>query len=207
MQNGKNAEIVRRIQESGYLREFDSGTKIHRPKPTIECNPYESYAFAFRRGMGFILDLRISSEAKILIRDFGDVELEKEYCDVQWLESNADIYRFCGGPEFPRDIVLNHRRGATVIPGKPLEGFLLGRSNRTIPSIYSGGFALTFEFSILDGFDIVHTAQLLARVDEHLHTEIKRPIRRSLFASKKPTDNVPDPPFDDHSEEVCYGSS
>jgi hypothetical protein len=186
MQNRKNAEISGRIQESGYLCECDYGETLKRPELKIKCNPYESYAFPFRGGMGLIFDLRISSQSKILIQDFGDLEFENKYCNVDWRASEADINRFTGGPEFPREIVLNYRKGATVMPAKPFEGFLLGRSNRPIPSIYSAGFRLTFTFSILDGFDVSHTAQLFAIVDEHLHTEIKRPIRSSLTAINNP---------------------
>jgi len=42
--------------------------------------------------------------------------------------------KFDRGPEYPRDVVLNHRIGVLVKPGQPLEGVLLGRSATRIPS-------------------------------------------------------------------------
>jgi hypothetical protein len=65
-----------------------------------------------------------------------------------------------------------------VTPGHPWDGFLLGRSATRIPSAYSHGFELSFGFSVLDGFDNPHTAEVLVLVDEQLCVKIRRPLRR-----------------------------
>jgi hypothetical protein len=185
MPNGKKIEIIRRIQTAGYLCEIDKTSNLNLPNLKIENNPFHSFAFDFCGGMGVILELRITSDRAVQIQDFGDLELLGQPCNVDWWTGEkSEVYKFYQGPEFPRDVVLNHRIGLKVKPGQPLVGFLLGRSVTRIPSMYSHGFKLSLEFSILDGFDNPHTAQLLVQVDENLCSNIRRPIRSGLFGTR-----------------------
>jgi hypothetical protein len=183
MPNGKKIEIIRRIQDAGYLREFDHSAHLNLPKLKIENNPYQSFVFAYCGGMGVILDLRITSDGAVQIQDFRDLELLERPCNVNWWTSTSGVYKFYLGPEFPGNVVLNDRIGVQVEPGRPLDGFLLGRSATRIPSMYSHGLRLPLKFSILDGFDNPHTAQLLVQVDKRicLCSKSRRPIRSSLF--------------------------
>ena len=71
MPNGKKIEIIRRIQDAGYLREFDHSAHLNLPKLKIENNPYQSFAFDFCGGMGVILELGITSDRAVQIQDFG----------------------------------------------------------------------------------------------------------------------------------------
>jgi hypothetical protein len=108
MPNREKIDIIRRIQDAGYLREFDNAPHINLPKLKIENNPYESFAFVFCGGMGVILDLRITSDRAVQFQDFGDLELLGRPCNVDWWASEkSDVYKFYLGPEFPRDVVLN----------------------------------------------------------------------------------------------------
>lgn len=181
MPNGRKIEIIRRIQGAGYLCKIDTALLFKLPKLKIENNPHQSYVFAFRGGMGIIFDLRITSDRAVYIQDFGDLELLGRPCNVDWWESEKDVYKFYLGPEFPRDVVLNHRIRVLVKPGQPLDGFLLGRSATRIPSMYSHGFKLPLMLTIMDGFDNPHTAQLLVQVDENLCSKSRRPSRGSLY--------------------------
>ena len=188
MPNGKKIEIIRRIQEAGYLREFDIARHLNLPRLTIEMNPSHSAVFDYQGGMGIILELQITSNRPVRIRDFGDLELREKPCNVVWWENEgSNFYKFRRGPEYPRDIVLNHRVGkhGTVNPGEPLEGMLLGYSATPIPSQYSHGFRLPLTLSILDGFDNPHSAQFLVQVDEHLCSKIRRASRSSLYAPRR----------------------
>jgi hypothetical protein len=183
MPNGKKIEIIRRIQAAGYLREFGTAADLNLPRLTINMNPFHSFVFDYCGGMGVILELRITSNRIMRIQDFGDLELLGKKCNVDWiLNEEHNVYRFSPGPEYPRDVVLNHRIGkcGTVNPGEPLEGVLLGYSATRIPSQYSHGFRLPLMLSILDGFDNPHTAQLFVQVDEHLCAKIRRPRQSSL---------------------------
>jgi len=122
MPNGKKIEIIRRIQDAGYLREFDHVAHLNLPKLKIENNPYQSFAFDFCGGMGVIIELRITSDRAVQIQDFGDLELLGRLCSVDWWTSEkSEVYKFYRGPEFPRDLVLNHRVGVLVKPGRPLD--------------------------------------------------------------------------------------
>jgi hypothetical protein len=182
MPNGRNIEIIRRIHGAGYLREFDYAPHYNLPNVTIENNPMHSFAFDYHGGMGVVLELLITSDRAVLIQDFGDLELLERPCNVDWwVSEESHVYRFYRGPEYPRDVVLNHRRGI-VKPGQPWEGVLLGRSSTRIPSMYSHGFKLPLILTILDGFGTPHPAQLLVQVDEHLCSKIRRPSRGSLYA-------------------------
>jgi hypothetical protein len=183
MPNGKKIGIVRRIQDAGYLREFDTALHLNLPRLTIEMNPWHSFAFDYRGGMGVILELRITSNRKVRIQDFGDLELLERPCNmVWWVNEGSNFYKFDQGPEYPHDAVLNHLTGKHVMvkPGQPLEGVLLGHSTTRIPSKYSHGFKLPLMWTILDGFDTPHTAQLHVQVDECLCSKIRRPSRSSL---------------------------
>lgn len=173
-------EIIRRIQKSGYLCEFDIADHFNLPKLTIENNPDHSFVFVFYGGMGFIFELRITADQVLEIQDFGDIELSGQRCNVDWWLSETTIYKFDRGPEYPRDVVLNHRKGI-VKPGRPLEGILLGRSLSPIPRLYSHGFQLPLTFSIIDGFDNGHSAKLFAKVDDNLWFKHPNPARTSLF--------------------------
>src|ERR1035441_1521882 len=109
----------------------------------------------------------------------GDLELLERPCNVDWWTSTSGIYKFYRGPDFPGNVVLKDRIGVEVKPGRPLDGFLLGRSATRIPSMYSHGLRLPLKFSILDGFDNPHTAQLLVQVDEHLCFKSRSQIGRA----------------------------
>ena len=190
MPNRKKIEIIRRIQDAGYLREFDHSAHLNLPKLKIENNPLQSFAFDFCGGMGVILDLRITSDRAAQIQDFGDLELSERPCNVDWWTSTSGVYKFYSGPEFPGNVVLNDRIGVEVKPGRPLDGFLLGRSATRIPPEYSHGFKLPLMLTIVDGFDTPHTAQLLVQVDEHLCSKIRRPIRSSLYEPRSRNKSV-----------------
>jgi hypothetical protein len=196
MPNRKKIEIIRRIQDAGYLCEVDNTPNLNLPKLRIENNPSHSCVFDFCGGMGVILELRISSDGDVQIQDFGDLKLLGRPCNVDWWTSEtSQVYKFYQGPEFPRDVVLNDRVGVQVKPGQPLVGFLLGRSTTRIPSMYSHGFKLSLEFSILDGFDTPHTAQLLVTVDDNLCSKIRHQSRGSLYTPRsvnkpKPLDGM-----------------
>jgi len=184
MPNRKKLEITRRIQGAGYLCEIDTALRFNLPKLTIENNPFNSFAFNYCGGMGVILELRITSDRAVHIQDFGDLELLERPCNVDWWVNEESIfYSFHGGPEYPRDAVLNHRIGkhGTVKPGEPLEGVLLGYSATRIPSQYSHGLRLPLMLSILDGSDNPHPAQLLVQVDDNLCSKIRRQSRGSLY--------------------------
>jgi hypothetical protein len=180
--NGKGIEIIHRIHDAGYLREFDAPHHLNLPRLTIEMNPVHSAAFDYRGGLGIILELRITSNRSVRIQDFGDLELQERPCNVVWwaIEKLLDVYKFDGGPEYPRDVVLNHRIGVAVKPGQPLGGVLLGHSATRIPPQYTHGFKLPLILSILDGFDTLHSAQLHVQVDEHLCSNTRRPSLSSL---------------------------
>lgn len=186
MPNGKKIEIIHRIQDAGYLREFDTALHLNLPRLTIEMNPWHSAAFDYRGGMGVILELRITSNRNVRIQDFGDLELLERPCNVVWwVNEGSNFYSFHRGPEFPSDVVLNHRIGkhGTVEPAKPLEGVLLGRASTPIPSQYSHGLQLPLMFSILDGVDKWHSAQLHVPVDEYLCSKGLRVSRSSLYGA------------------------
>ena len=194
MPNRKKIEIIRRIQDAGYLCEVDNTPNLNLPKLKIENDPFHSFAFNFCGGMGVTLALRITSDRAVHIQDFGDLELPERPCNVDWwVNEGSNFYRFHRGPEYPRDVVLNHRIGehGMVKPGQPLEGVLLGRSATPIPSQYSHGFRLSLKFSILDGFDTSHTAQLLVPVDEHLCSSSRRPSRGSRYAPRSINESKP----------------
>jgi hypothetical protein len=164
---------------------------------TEDCEqPYDSYVFDYCGGLGVILDLQVKSNRAVQIRDFGDLELLGRRCNVDWLLNGvSNFYKFDRGPEFSRDIVLNHRTGkhGMVKPGLPMEGVLLGRSAVAIPSEYSHGSRLLMTLSILDGFDNWHTAQLHVRVDEQLCAKSRQQSRGSLYARKRePVDGMKD---------------
>jgi hypothetical protein len=183
MPNGKRIEIIHRIQDAGYLREFDTALHLNLPKLTIEMNPWHSFVFEYRGGMGVILELRITSNRNVRIEDFGDLELLEKPCNmVWWVNEGSNFYKFDQGPEYSHNAVLNHLTGKHVMvkPGQPLEGVLLGHSATRIPSQYSHGFKLPLMFSILDGFDNWHSTQLHVKVDECLCSKVPRPSRSSL---------------------------
>jgi hypothetical protein len=182
MPNRKRIEIIHRIQDVGYLREFDTTFYLNLPRLTIDMNPGHSAVFDYHGGMGIILELRITSNRSARIQDFGDLELLGNPCNVVWWASEgSNFYKFDRGPEYPRDVVLNHRIGVVVKPGQPLEGVLLGYSATCIPSQYTHAFKLPLMLSILDGFDTSHSAQLHVQVDEHLCSKIRRRSRRPLY--------------------------
>jgi hypothetical protein len=185
MPNRKEIEIIRRIQNVGYLLEFDQTPQLNLPKLKIEHHPYESFVFAFCDGMGVILGVRITSDRDVRIQDFGDLKLGENWCDVDWwANEKSDVYRFLGGPEYPRDIVLNHRIDVLVKRGQPLEGLLLGRSSTRIPSMCSHGFRLPMTHSVFDGFGNAHSAQVLLQVDEQLCSKSQRQSRGSLYGPR-----------------------
>jgi len=205
MPNRKRTEIIRRIQDSGYLCEFGDAADPNLPKLKIENNPNESYAFDYCGGMGVILDLQVTSNRAVQIQDFGDLELLGRPCNVDWWASEkSNVYKFYRGPEYPCDVVLNDRTAVLVKPGQPLKGVLLGRSAVPIPSQYSHGFRLPLTFSILDGFDNWHSAQLFVHVDEHLCSKSRQQSRGSLYARKRePVDRVKDSAARDVSRPHC----
>ena len=210
MPNRKEIEIIRRIQDAGYLREFDQTPQLNLPKLKIENNPHQSSVFAYCGGMGVILDLRITSDRPVPIQYFGDLQLLGRPCNVDWWESEKDVYNFDQGPQFPRDVVLNHCVGVLVEPRRPLDGFLLGRSATRVPSMYSHGFRLSLNLSIMDGFDTRHTAELLAQVDEHLCSKIRQPIQGSLYAPRQGSkrdlvDRAEDCAPEEQQHEIVHG--
>ena len=184
MPTEKKIETIYRIQDAGYLREFDAALHLNLPRLAIEMNPFHSFVFDYQGGMGVILELRITSNRIVCIQDFGDIEFLGRRCNVEWWASEeSHVYKFCRGPEYPRDVVLNHRVGehGTVKPGQPLEGVLLGRSAMPIPSPYSHGFKLPLMLTILHGFDTPHTTELFVQVDEHMCSKSRRQSRGSLY--------------------------
>ena len=180
MPNTKKIEIMRRIRGAGYLCEIDNSCHLNLPKLKIENNPFHSFVFDFHGGMGVILELRIASDRAVQIQDFGDLELLGSPCSVDWWATEKEVYRFDRGPEYPRDVVINHCIGVVVKPGQPLEGMLLGWSTTRIPPQYSHGFKLPLMLMIVDGSDTPHIAQLLVQVDEQLCSTIRRPSRGSV---------------------------
>jgi len=190
MKSRKKMDIMRRIQAAGYLPEIDSVLRDNLPNITIENNPMHSLAFDYLGAMGVILELKITSDREVLIQDFGDLELLGRPCGVNWWTNEKSyVYQFNGGPEYSRDVVLNHRVGAVVKPGRPMEGVLLGYSRIRIPSQYSHGLILPLILSIVDEFDNSHTAHLVVQVDESLRVKARQPNRGSLYAprlNKKP---------------------
>ena len=194
MPNPKKIDTIYRIQDAGYLREFDAALHFNLPRLAIEMNPFHSLVFDYQGGMGVILDLRITSDRIVCIEDFGDLELMGKSCNVDWLASEeSHVYKFCRGPEYPRDMVLNHRRGehGTVKPGQPSEGVLLGRSAMPIPCQYSHGFKLPLTLTLLHGFDTPCTTELFVPVDEDMCSKVRRPIKSSLYAPR--VGNKPEP--------------
>jgi len=185
MPNGKEIAIIRRIHNAGYLREIRYFRRHNLPNLTIENDPMHSAAFDYHGGMGVILELRITSDRAVRLQDFGDLALRERPCHMNWwANETSEVYKFDLGPEYPRDIVLNHRIGVVVKPGQPLEGVLLGQSPTRIPSEYSHGFKLPLTLTFLDGFDTPHTAELDVPVDEHLGSKTGRSIRGSLYAPR-----------------------
>jgi hypothetical protein len=182
MTSGKKKDIMRRILAAGYLPEIDSELRQSLPNVTIENNPMESFAFEYNGAMAVILELRITSDREVRMQDFGDLEFQGRPCNVVWLETEKDIYRFRRGPQYDRVDVLNHRLGAVVKPGFPLEGVLLGWSTTRIPSQFSHGLTLPLTLSILDAFDTVHTAELVVQVDETLWSKPREVRHGSLYA-------------------------
>lgn len=51
------------------------------------------------------------------------------------------LYGLPNGPEYPRDMVLNHQtyNEGTIRAGEFKEGFLLGRAGTPIPDCFKGG--------------------------------------------------------------------
>lgn len=185
MPNGRKIEIIHRIQNAGYLREFDTALHLNLPRITIEMNPWHSFVFEYRSGMGVILEVRITSNRNVCIEDFGDLELLARPCNmVWWVNEGSNSYKFDRGPEYPHNGVLNHRIGkhGTVELARPLEGALLGYSATRIPSQYSHGFKLPLIWTILNGFATPQTTQLNVQVDDCLCSKIRRPSRISLYA-------------------------
>lgn len=179
------ADIIRRIQAVGYLREIDTNHLLDTPTLTVEHNALNSAAFKLGGGTGIILDLRMKADRPIWIMEFGEFVLDGRELDVDWwVNEESYVYQFYGkrGPEFQRDVVLNHRVGdqGLVRPGIPSEGFLVGRSLGFLPMSLRQGFNLPATLSIIDGDGNRHLATLSVPFDNSLNIKFARG-RSSLY--------------------------
>jgi hypothetical protein len=186
MQKRTKLETIRRIQETGYLREIDTHQSLNTPKLMLRYDRGNSVAFCWGGGTGFILYLSIITDRPTRLMEFGDLKLAGQLLSVDWweVEDKVEIYRFYGGrgSEFHKNIVLNHRVGnqGLVRPGNPVEGWLLGRCFKSLPATCRDGSDLTATLSIVDGFGTVHVPELSLRFDPTLNIELAR-VRSSLY--------------------------
>jgi hypothetical protein len=168
-------DIIREIQEVGYLTEIDAARVLNLPKLTVECNLTNSFAFGWGGGSGLILELRILADRSTYIAEFREFELAGEVWDVRWMEEESPLYKFCRGLDFPRDVVLNHRVGkhGLVKPAIPLEGLLLGTCSQSVPP-HLRRSDLSARLSILDGFQTCHRNKVSLWFDPGLVATSKR---------------------------------
>ncbi len=184
------SDLIRRIQETGYLRDLDTSPKLN---PPLRIEHHDSHSFMFRCGhsTGIILQLRITAQRRTRIMEFLDLVVGGVTLDVDWWVSESPHpYRFSGnrGPEFPWDSVLNHRVGEEGLfhPGNPVEGFLTGRTLTTLPLSFYDGLDSLASLSFDTGTGEVHRAELSLRFDHSIIVPAQR-AQNSLYGSLYPT--------------------
>lgn len=199
MNNKARVDVIRQIQEVGYLSEIDTAQLSNTPKLIVNSNPEQSVAFKLGWVTALYLDLHITANRPIRIMEFGNLKIGGHELNMNWWVHEGPVYRFYGkvGPEFPWNVVLNHRVGdkGLVRPGIPMDGFLLGRCSTSLALSDLQGFCLPATLSILDG-ENVHFAEVSFRFDQSLDIKIARP-RSSLFGTSTESSNRP--PEEDRS--------
>jgi len=160
------------LEEIGITIDWDLGEAVWRSAGRA----FQCYAEPRRKQRG--------SDSRRILADFliGDLELPERPGNMDWrLNEESNGYNFCRGPEYPRDVVLNDRLGkhGIVKPGKPVTSVLLGRSATPIPSQCSHGLKPPLIFSILEGFNKWHRAQLLLPVDVFVSIRLETVPRNS----------------------------
>ena len=172
------ADVIRGIQEVGYLREIDTFELIN---PPLEIEHHDFHTFMFRCGhsTGIILNLRITPHRRTRIMEFLELVVGGVTLDVDWwLCESPHPYRFSGkrGPEFPWDCVLNHHVGEEGLlqPGNPVEGYLVGRTLTTLPLSFYDGLDSPASLSIDTGTGEVCPAELSLRFDHSISVPVQR---------------------------------
>jgi hypothetical protein len=114
---------------------------------------------------------------------------------MTWLPDPADgngprnSYQFPGrnAPEFPREMVINHRANArrNLRAGTYIEGLLLGYGFESIPDCYRHNSYVVGTLAIIDQFGVRHSAEITLWIDRSAkrRAESKNAAPRgSLFA-------------------------
>ncbi len=138
----KRRDLVQQMLQLGIQTDLTSADLIASSPPSkihIDCIGGVSETSAFDLnpgGTGYMLSLRLTVLRKPFAIAAFDLELPWTRTPVIWLSDPADgdgphnTYRFPGrhSPEFPRDVVINHRANPqrNLSPGRCIEGLLLG---------------------------------------------------------------------------------
>jgi hypothetical protein len=145
-------------------------------------------------GTGYMASLSLTVLGKPFAIAAFDLALPWMRTPVIWLSDPADgdgphnTYQFPErhSPEFPRDIVINHRANAqrNIPPGKCIEGLLLGYGFDAIPDCFQHGGDIVGRLGVVDQFGQEHSAEISFWIDRSAKISSKklsRPPRESLF--------------------------
>lgn len=192
------AELTRQLVTAGVLTgdARDAITQLAPPRLLI-CQvdgPMLNSAFDLDcGGTGYMLSLHIAVDLPVF--SIWDWRLDPPWEDplIQWLPEPSggvypgNIYQFPGrsGLEFPRDVVINHRR--KVRRGHSLDGLLLGCSFRSIPDTYKRGANIDASLVLID------------EMGRKFSTPVQLCVDRMAKIDRKPTKKTKrEPLFDDH---------
>ena len=184
MLKNRNAHLLahaRRLMDLGcplnlefFQESQDGGSRALRIKQVGGVT--ESRVFDIEpRGMGCALDLEIVNDTgrPIYLRDF---ELKFPwsnplFCllsDSRRCDEEPEMYRFTGtNLEYPKSLVLNWlvKSSRRLTNGGLVAGLVLYQGPLGIPEEYKHGEQLDVNFSVLDQFDAVHSAEVTLYVD------------------------------------------
>ena len=123
--------------------------------------------------------------------------------DPRETDASARTYRFfCGGEEYSRDLVLNHRIGRFT-RGKSIDGALMGVSKTRIPAQYTHGSDAELKLSVITSLGECSTS-IVARIDRSQEWYPRKAKRRTpLFA--RTGDSAADFPLHDDAEKRGIG--
>ena len=196
----KRRDLVQQMLQLGIQTDLTSADLIASSPPSkihIDCIGGVSETSAFDLnpgGTGYMLSLRLTVLRKPFAIAAFDLELPWTRTPVIWLSDPADgdgphnTYRFPGrhSPEFPRDVVINHRANPqrNLSPGRCIEGLLLGYGLDSIPDCFKHGGHAVGRVSIVDQFGQEHSAEISFWIDRSAKISSNkryRPQRKSLF--------------------------
>ena len=138
-------------------------------------------------GTGFIIGLCITMNRPRLAIDYFSLEVSWQDTSFYWLTEPVEtvalkgVYQFPGrGPEFPRDVVINHfaNFNRQWSRGQSMRGLLLGVGSETIPTDYRHGDLIPALITVMDQYEVPSLRSIRLWVD--------RSAKLSKPSTKKP---------------------